>query len=254
MDIAIGGIILIIILLPGISFRKGYFSEEFSNQYTIKDFFELFVNTLFPSLLCYILILPIIYLICGYYYDFSILLGILSSNDNLVEKSAKQINEYKFEIIFFQLIVNSLAFLFGIIIKNEILEKSYDAKNKFFRYKNPWHYILTGKYILFKRSAIKLHNDSVKDIDITFIDSVVTIGNETYIYTGMLVDYELSEDGSLDLLYIKDVFRKLLNEEDYKEVNGHTLILKYENIINLNVTFIQTEQDNNGNVKLRLIE
>src|SRR5690606_26873417 len=106
MEIALGGIVLLIILLPGISFRKGYFSEEFSNQYTIRDFFQLFINTLFPSLISYLLFLPLIYFTFGYYYDFRILLGILSSSEQLVENSIDRINNFKFEILSFQVIIN----------------------------------------------------------------------------------------------------------------------------------------------------
>ena len=156
MEIALGGIILLIILLPGISFRKGYFSEEFSNQYTIRDFFQLFINTLFPSLFSYLLFLPIIYFIFGYYYDFKILLGILSSSEKLVETSINSINDFKFEILLFQVIINSVSFAFGYKLKDLILKNSYDAKNKFFRYKNVWHYLLSAKFMLFQRSQIEL--------------------------------------------------------------------------------------------------
>ena len=122
MEIALGGIILLIILLPEISFRKGYFSEEFSNQYTIRDFFQLFINTLFPSLFSYLLFLPIIYFIFGYYYDFKILLGILSSSEKLVENSINSINDFKFEILLFQVIINSVSFAFGYKLKDLILK------------------------------------------------------------------------------------------------------------------------------------
>lgn len=255
MEIALGGIVLLVILLPGISFRKGYFSEEFSNQYTIKDFFGLFVNTLFPSLFIYLLFLPIIYFICGgYYYDFKVLLGILSANDELVKSSIEQIDNFKYEIIGLQIIINFFSFITGLKIRDFIIKKSTDAKNKFFRYKNVWHYLLTGKFILFRRSQISLTKDKVKDIDITYIDAIVSLGEDVFVYTGMLVDYELSEDGNLDLIYIKEAARKPIDEELYKEINGHILILKYENIINLNLIFIQTEEDKDGNIKLRMIE
>lgn len=255
MEIALGGIVILIILLPGISFRKGYFSEEFSNQYTIRDFFGLFVNTLFPSLIAYLLFLPIIYYIFGgYYYDFKVLLGVLSANDALVENSIAKIDYFKYPIIGFQILINSVSFMAGLKIRDLILQKSTDAKNKFFRYKNIWHYLLTGKFILFKRSQINLIKDEVKDIDITYIDAIVAVGEEVFVYTGMLVDYELSEDGNLDLIYITEAARKPIDEELYKEINGHTLILKYENIINLNLVFIQTEEDENGNIKLRMVE
>jgi hypothetical protein len=255
MEIALGGIVILIILLPGISFRKGYFSEEFSNQYTIKDFFGLFVNTLFPSLIAYLIFLPIIYFIFGgYYYDFKVLLGILSSNEELVKSSIEEIDNFKYPIIGLQIVINSLAFLAGLKIRDLILQKSTDAKYKFFRYKNIWHYLLTGKFILFKRSQISLTKDKVKDIDITFIDAIVAVGQDVFVYTGMLVDYELSEDGNLNLIYIKEAARKPIDEEVYKDINGHTLVLKYENIINLNLIFIQTKEDSNGNIELRMVE
>lgn len=257
MEIALGGLVILIILLPGISFRKGYFSEEFSNQYTIRDFFQLFINTLFPSLIAYLLFLPIIYFLFGYYYDFKILLGILSSSEKLVENSIKKIDEYKFEILTFQVIINSISFIFGYKLKDLILKYSYDATNKFFRYKNVWHYILSAKFILFKRSQIELTRDKIEDIDITFIDALSTLGEHSYIYTGILVDYELSVDGGLELLYLKNAQRKFISEEnltEYKDIDGHITVLKYENIINLNLSFIEVVELENDIVEFRLIE
>lgn len=132
MEIALGGIIILVILLPGISFRKGYFSEEFSNQYTIRDFFNLFVNTLFPSLIIYLIALPVIYYFFdGYYYDFKTLLGILSSNDKLVENSVNQIGKFKYEIIFFQSIINLISFGVGLRLRDIILRYSFDAEISF---------------------------------------------------------------------------------------------------------------------------
>ncbi|MFL1011955.1 hypothetical protein ACIEHO_07560 [Jejuia sp. DST062] len=66
-------------------------------------------------------------------------------------------------------------------------------------------------------------------------------------------DYELSEDGNLNLIYIKDASRKPLNELEYKDIKGHALILKYDNILNLNLVFIQTEQQSNGDIALRMV-
>lgn len=256
MDIAIGGIVLLVILLPGISFRKGYFSEEFSNQYTIRDFFQLFINTLFPSLIAYILFLPIIYFLFGYFYSLNAFLGILSSNEDLIEQSIKQIDKFKFEIIIFQMVINLTAFIVGYQIKNLILKNSYDALNKFLRYKNVWHYLLSAKFFLFRRSQIELRNNTIEDIDITFIDALLNIGNDNCIYTGVLVDYELSTDGSLDLLYIKNAQRKFVNidnDTNYKDIDGHVIILKYEHIINLNLSFIQVTELPNNNIQFTLI-
>lgn len=66
-----------------------------------------------------------------------------------------------------------------------------------------------------------------------------------------------SSDGSLDLLYIKNAQRKFISEEnssDYKDIDGHIIILKYENIINLNLSFIQVIELENDAIEFRLIE
>jgi hypothetical protein len=255
MEFALGGLVLLLILLPGISYRKGYFSEEFSNQYTIKDFFQLFINTLFPSLIFYLLFLPIIYFIWDYYYDFKILLGILSSQESLQSHAIEKINEYKFQIIGFQSFINIFAFFIGYWSRGWIVSNSYDARNKFFRYKNVWHYILSAKFMLFERSQIELQDNKVEDVDITYIDALVVIGEVKIIYTGILVDYELSSDGSLDLLYIKNAQRKIIEENnkssENKDINGNIIILKYEHIINLNLSFIEISiEDNEAKFKL----
>ena len=181
-------------------------------------------------------------------------MGIISSQKSIVENSLNQIDSFKFEIIIFQTIINSTAFIIGLILRNLILKYSADAKIKFFRYKNVWHYLLTGKFIHFKRSQIELHKDKIEDVDITYINSIVSIGNDVINYSGTLVDYELSEDGNLNLLYIKDAFRKPIDEEHFKEINGHILLLKYENIINMNLIFIQAEETEEGDIELRMIE
>ncbi|RUA32763.1 MAG: hypothetical protein DSY77_11390 [Bacteroidetes bacterium] len=196
MQIALSGLVLLLILLPGISFRKGYFAEEFSNQYTIRDFFQLFINTLFPSLIAYLIFLPIIYFSFDYTYNIKILLGILSSNEKLLSTSINSINNDISKIITFQFFINFSAFLFGHFLRNLILKNSFDATNKFFRYKNIWHYLLSAKFILFRRSLIELKENRVEDVDLTFVDALVAIDSKTILYSGILVDYELSNDGS----------------------------------------------------------
>ncbi len=255
MDIALGGIVILVILLPGLLFRKGYFSEEFSNQYTVGNFFRLFLDTLFPSIITYILFLPIIYYGCGYYYDIELILGVLSSDSNLVAKSIKQIDFYSKEILLFQLVINAVAFGAGYWLKSFVLKNSYDARSKFLRYKNVWHYILSAKYILFKRSQIDLLNNTIEDIDFTFVDALVDVGDKPILYTGVLVDYELARDGGLDLLYLKFPQRKVLDSKcGFKEIEGNTLVLKYNEIINLNFSFIQVELGSDNDIKYKLID
>ncbi len=99
-----------------------------------------------------------------------------------------------------------------------------------------------------------MNTNKVEDVDITYIDALVYVGDKVFIYNGMLVDYQLASEGKLDFLIIKGVQRKQIDKRKFKDVVGHVVILKYENIINLNLTFIQAEDNGNDSVTFKMIE
>lgn len=250
MEIAISGIVIIFLLLPGISFNKGFYSGEFSRQYLSNDFYSLFINTLFPSAIIYFIAFPFSYFLFGYKFDFEILLGIISSNDELVKNSIQKINEFILQLILFQIIINILSFFLGIFIRNKILKYSLDAKNSILRFNNIWHYLISARFLQYNNILI---NDSPEDVDLTFIDALVNINDNTFIYTGILIDYQLGKDGTLDLLIITKAQRKLVtgnDNGDYKDIRGNYLILKYSDLINVNFSFIQFDEtlDTHGNI------
>lgn len=241
MDIAISGIVIIVLLLPGISFNKGYYSGEFSRKYLSNDFYSLFVNTLFPSLLIYLISFPIIYFLFGYSYDVKSFLGIISSNDNLISKSIDKVDKFFLEIVCFQIILNILSYLIGRLLHNLILKYSWDTKHHTFRFNNIWHYLISGRFLQYRDI---LNIDSIEDVDLTFVDALVNINGQTHIYTGILIDYQLGKDGTLELLIITKAQRKLVTQdenEDYRDIRGNYLILKYADLINVNLSFIQIE-------------
>ncbi|MEO4005514.1 hypothetical protein [Flavobacterium sp. CAU 1735] len=152
------------------------------------------------------------------------------------------IEKYKTEIILLNLLINTVSFLLGFCVKSLVIKYKLDIRYSFLRYKNYWYYLITSKFIDFPSSSIKLYQNTVKDVDITYMDALVSINGTTYIYTGILVDYNLGKDGTLDLLLIKDAQRKNISEENdgqYKDIDGHIIALKYCDLININFSFIQ---------------
>lgn len=262
MNIALAGFIIIILLLPGLLFRKSYLSGEFSREYIVEDFFELLVNSLIPSFIFYVIAIPFSYFF-GYVYDFQHLLALLSSEKSLINNALINIEKNKSAIIIFHILINIFSYTLGFCANKIVLKGNLDTKFNTLKFDNIWHYLLTAKFILFKRSQIQLRRDSIKDIDITYIFALVNVGNTPIIYNGALVDYELSNDGSLDLLYLKNVKRKVLNlnndnqeqnHEDFKDIEGNILILKYQNIINLSISFIATDIVRNANDEIIAIQ
>lgn len=259
MEIAISGIVIIVLLLPGILFNKGYYSGEFKRQYISNDFYSLLINTLLPSLTIYLIILPFIFFTKGYFYDIKCFLGLISSNDDLVKTSIEQVETFISEILYFQIFINILSFILGKSIHNLILKNSFDTKYNLLRFDNIWHYLISSRFLSYNNILV---NDTPEDVDITFIDALVQINDLTYIYTGFLVDYQLGKDGTLDLLIISNAQRKVItgnDNTDYKDIKGNFIVLKYCDLININFSFIQldTEIDTDNNiigVTPRLIE
>lgn len=256
MNIALAGIVVLILLLPGILFYNRYFSEEFSKEYVVQDFFGLLFNTLVPSLLLYILIgIPVAYFL-GYAYDFETLLGLLSSDKDILGKAIKNVEKFRAEIIGFLIGLSIFSAILGSLFKRLVIRRRLDALHPSLRFDNIWHYLITGKFFLMPRSQINLQNDSIEDVDITYVVALVNVSNTPILYQGALIDYELSKSGGLNVLYLKDAERKELSESDdqFQKINGHTLILKYENIINLNLTFLATDLVYNDNKELTSID
>lgn len=242
MDIALSGLIILIVLLPGICFNRGYFSGVFSYEYTKNNFFSLLISAFIPSVILYLTFYILLLLFTGYDYNFIVFLGLFSSDRNIYFYSIAMIEKYKAEIILLNLVINLVSFFLGFYVKNLVVRYKLDTKYSFLRYKNYWYYLITGKFIDFPSSSIKLYKNTVNDVDITYIDALVSINDITYIYTGILVDYNLGKEGTLDLLLIKDAQRKKVNGKnngEYKDIDGHIIALKYCDLINVNFSFIQ---------------
>ncbi len=213
-------------------------------------------NTLLPTIFFYFTIGLLISIPLGYEYDFKTLLGLLSSNKEIVENSIENVEAFKYEIILFNSSMSLIAFCHGLLFKSIVLKQNLDTRFPYLRFHNVWHYLLTAKFISLGRSQIELSSDSIKDADLTYVVALADIAGKAVLYNGILVDYELSKQGSLDLIYLKGVKRREITEpkESYVNVGGHIIILKYKNLINLNLSFIATDIIKNDQNEIIAIE
>jgi hypothetical protein len=79
MNIALSSALIFFILIPGIVFRKFYYSAEFSQQYFKQSFFEVFLASFIPSVLLHVLWSWMITWF-GYHVDLKIVLGLLTQS------------------------------------------------------------------------------------------------------------------------------------------------------------------------------
>jgi len=251
MSIALTGILVFLLLVPGFIYRRFYYSEEFSKQYFTENFFIAFSSSFFPSLLLYLSLLFIVS-IDGYKVDVEILGNLLSNNENASKALAKLESTFK-EITIFHLILYVLSALSGYVVRKTVRFYKLDRLSKFFRFQNTWHYIFSGEFFDFKRTDYELSRNSVEDIELIYVDALVQTLEGTIIYDGILISYDLAKTGGLDRIVLTQVQRRFMKDDQNKEtkekyynIPGHVFILPFDKILNLNLTYYALEFTKKG--------
>ncbi|HEU4622951.1 MAG TPA: hypothetical protein VFS42_12080 [Burkholderiaceae bacterium] len=133
------------------------------------------------------------------------------------------------------------------LIERYRLDRSESKFSRLFRFSGaPWYYLLSG--------ADFAENERP---DLILISAVVSIAGEIFLYTGVLDDYFLNQDGDLDRLILTQVMRRPLSEDRKPEVQGRDLerfyridgdcfVLRYNEITTLNVEYLKLREDTAG--------
>lgn len=265
MSIALSTLVLFFLLIPGVLFRRLYYTEEFSRQYFKETFSAVFIATIVPSLLFQV----IWYFLAksmGHEVDLTILGDLVSREPKTNTFQNIMVNSGN--ILWYNLSMFAAAGLSGYLLKKLVRRNRWDRSFKFFRFQNSWHYILKGEFFDFPRAQFTLIEDTVEDIEFVFVDAIVQIGSESYLYDGILVDYNLSSDGGLETISLSNTKRRNLSDDSkinnkgkkednsskYYPITGHILVLKYSEIKNLNFKYLTLEVDENEKFSLREVK
>ncbi|WP_116126200.1 hypothetical protein [Lewinella sp. IMCC34183] len=252
MSLALSTVVLFILLLPGIAFRRLYYSEEFSQQYFRENLFLVFTATIVPSLM-----FQLVWYWLGQLFTPApslSALGELVSGDSVTAALAGVENDLRW-IVLHQGSLCLLAGLTGFAARKVVRSRKWDRRYKLFRYRNNWHYTLKGEFFDFPRAEYNLERDTVEDIELVSVNAVQDTAAGSYLYMGLLVDYELAADGGLKTISLKAVRRRPLTQDAppsdphvdrFYRIKGHMMVLKYDELKNLNLTYLKLVEGENG--------
>jgi hypothetical protein len=257
MNVALSTIILFVLLLPGIFFRRFYYSAEFSHEYFKETFFSIFISTIIPSLIfqaLWFFISPI----WNFKVDLLVFFDLLTNKPKA--STIKNIEDYSLQIFWYHLTMYLFAILLGYLSRKIVRYWKLDRKFKILRFKNNWHYLLKGEFFDFPDAEFNLQKDSVEDIEFVFVDVVVELSGASILYDGVLVDYSLSNIGGLESITLKNVQRRNLqddceiktngtkktNSNKFYPIDGHLVLFKYKEIKNLNFTYYKLKKSDSG--------
>lgn len=251
MEISLGFVvILLLILFPGLIFRRLYYYGEFSKQFNNGN--NLLILVALASIPG-ILILSSTY----WFYDSfftNIELGVIIDKFKDINSSDFRFKQEKvtnLETLFRDKAVPFLGFLylisimFGFISGRFIRISRIDARFKLLRFKNYWFYLFNGQHTSFKK--MKHLKEKNKKHLFTKADILIDSNSKTLLYSGIVVDYELDTNDCtiLSKLMLEKAERYSLREGQMVPVQipGQILVVDCSSMKNINLTYISEESE-----------
>ncbi|KYG79248.1 hypothetical protein AWW67_12775 [Roseivirga seohaensis] len=239
MNIAFSTILFFLFIVPGLAFRRFYYTGEFSKEYFKSSSAEVFVMGIIPSLLLHWLGLHLINWLTPTSLNFLFteisipsltvnfqLIGIIltgKGNDQYLLSGLKEIGLNLDYIISYNLILTLLGVVLGFLCKVIVRKLKLDRSIKILRFQNEWHYVLTSEVLDFPRvKTTSPYNKNGKVLSAVYIDALVDVSEKdgAMLYSGILEDYRLSKDGGLDVLYLTNAYRRSLQADPAENINS----------------------------------
>ena len=236
--------LILIFLMPGIVFRRAYFLFPFFRKYGKHSLSSDIIGIILTSIVIHLLVLYTI----SYFTNYIELIKeniFLSLNDYFIKDDLHldSLSSFKFSpIIYYNIIVWSVAAYLGFLINRFVRFFKLDAKTRLFRFGNEWYYYLKGKILDFKD-----FEGSSEEINLVYIDVLVDTADGTYIYMGICSDYTLAENGGLSNICITGAKRrKMCNDnvgrEGHFKIPSSIVVIPGDQIKNLNLRYFKRKK------------
>lgn len=260
MNVAFPAIFLFLLLSPGILFHRHYQPREVRAA-DMSPFGTTVVTVAIASLICNATTMAVAVHWLGYEFHLGQMVRLLvdgrvATNDSGLSSVFHRLDQYPTEpLLFFvaaNLLAGTAAALWRVLVKRLRLDHYYTH----LRPPAPWHYIFSGVDVV----------DFVPDAVI--VAALVPLKESTYLFTGLLRDYEVTEKGELDRIVISQAARRRLDDDRKSDnsasrlspenfdrfypIEGDTLVLRASEFMTLNVKFLVLEPLNEASQEKNL--
>lgn len=248
LKLATSAIALIIFLVvPGISFKGGYYTQRFKDSLNSGSFQDRLVSTIFISILFQICII----LVNNYLFDQKINFDTYTAflTEDLVKSNNKINLDFTTlsQVIKYLIFCSVFPFVIGFIFNKLICLFNLDRHISYLRSNDFWHYYFRGNIPNDNSNSKKLKGLKITS---TIVDVLVETPNDTRLYSGYYVTHTLKKNSAdLDSIILTDVERYSDNQKCFVNVPGHYFKIKGDKLININTRHIINELHKNSNSK-----
>ncbi|WP_420461095.1 DUF6338 family protein [Neolewinella sp.] len=249
MSLALGALLLVLFLLPGIIFRYFYLRSETLRKTVDFSLLSEAVFILVPSLLLHLLGGNLVAAL-GSGPDTRTLYLLLAGS---VDDTALAVVERSLTpFILYILLLCVLGGLLGMLGQYVVLRRGWDEQFRFLRIYNDWDKYFSGRVLSPERRKL---------LAFVQVDVVVSGGEGDILYTGELNNYSLNRDQGIDRIFISKVYRRRFRDDivpdppagnqlqpfdrshdpRYYNMPGNFLVIPFSQVRNLNIVYVSLQ-------------
>lgn len=248
MNLALPALVVFVVLLPGFIARSRIKrAERLSLDYS--PFGQVVSEAIVWAGAMHVVWIWITGLIGPKEFRSDIALELLAADSEVQAKALEAVAVYSSWITAYFGSLFLIAFLAPSIVRSLITHYRLDRVNSrlsgVLRFSGaPWYYLLSGADFGKKEDTP----------DLIAVSSIVNVSGNPYLYTGVLDDYFIDQEGNLDRLVLQEVMRRPLDADKTAEgpdqgferfypIDGDYFVLRYSEAITLNIQYIKLTQD-----------
>jgi hypothetical protein len=253
MNIAVGALVLLLLIFPGILFRFAYLSGPYSRKNFQSSISDEVVLSLIPAFLIQSLAYCVTEYILSIDIDVSLLIRLVAQIQSITPQEFEAIEHSILFFAVYSTITCIFGFLSGKLFRNLVSRYNWDIKYHSLRFNNEWYYLLTGRILDFPSNS----GNSAK-INLVRVDVMSESQGTAIIYSGILREFYLSKTDGLDRIYLTNVYRRNLSDDSpreftapleqefddrYYKMPGDVFVIPYQLIKNINITYYIIEEE-----------
>ncbi|RYM34217.1 hypothetical protein ERX46_09690 [Brumimicrobium glaciale] len=260
MNFSLGFVVVIILILfPGLIFRRFYYYGEFSKQFNSGlNLVRLIASAIIPG----IIVLSSFYWFYDTFFSKIDIDGIINKLKDINNPEHRQNknsgvsinNLIKQEVFPFIGFLYLSSLFLGTLTGRLVRITRIDIKFKILRFKNHWFYLFNGHHAKFKKMK-HLERKNKKHL-FTKADILIDSNSKTLLYSGIIVDYELNENDCtvLNKVILQNADRYSIRDNTKIAVSipGTILVVDCSSIKNINLTYIYENEKTKNILKSKI--
>jgi len=232
LNIAFPALLLFLLILPGLLFRRGFLNPPLPATSLTDEI----AWAVIPAVILHLSATALIESTTDYRVDFGtlgqLLLGV--QRDVAIAADFRELGRYLRPIAYYNLLLWTVSFVLGWALGTIVYRFSLDRRYAWLKRSNDWRDLIDGRLL------------PRQEFDYVWLDAMVKSGSGTTIYSGIMSEFIYSADGQIEAVVFREALKWMTSvsalqwmTSESELIPGAAFAIKFSEILNLNVSFVQ---------------